>query len=223
MDKILIIEDDTVIRNEIADKLSKWDYEAHICTDFKNVLDTFKKIGPKLVLMDISLPFYNGFYWCSKIRESSSVPIIFISSASDSLNIITAINYGADDFLEKPFDLNVLIAKVQAILRRAYNMSVKTSQITYDDYCLDLSKLSFFSSATSVELSKNEVKILKFLISNRGKIISRNELMNELWDNDVFIDDNTLSVNITRLRKKLDANGIKNLIHTKKGIGYYVL
>ncbi len=223
MYKIFIIEDDSIIRNEISKKLIEWDYETVLCRDFKNVDKDFKKVNPDLVLLDISLPFYNGFYWCQKIRESSLAPIIFISSANDSLNIVNAINYGGDDFLEKPFDLNVLVAKVQAQLRRAYNMKIKDVNIIYDNYIINLQKLRFETEDTSFELSKNEIKILQILVLNKGKVISREELITQLWDSDLFIDDNTLTVNINRLRKKLEENNIENFIKTKKGIGYYAI
>ncbi len=223
MYKIFIIEDDSIIRNEISKKLIEWDYETVLCRDFKNVDKEFKKANPDLVLLDISLPFYNGFYWCQKIRESSLAPIIFISSANDSLNIVNAINYGGDDFLEKPFDLNVLVAKVQAQLRRAYNMKIKDVNISYNNYTINLQKLCFETEDTSFELSKNEIKILQILVLNKGKVISREELITQLWDSDLFIDDNTLTVNINRLRKKLEENNIENFIKTKKGVGYYAI
>ncbi len=206
---------------DLSEKLETWGYKTLICTDFKNVEEAFSKFEPHLVLLDISLPLYNGFYWCEKIRESSKVPIIFISSAGDSLNIVTTINQGGDDFLEKPFNLDVLVAKIKAQIRRSYDLQLSESIINYGEYTLDPSTLTFKSDKNKISLSKNEMKTLQVLISNRGRVISRNELMNELWDSDVFIDDNTLTVNINRLRNKLKSNNIEDIIKTKKGVGYY--
>lgn len=222
MYKILIIEDDQSIARSIKDILLTWGYKVAICENFKDVLNIFVEEKVDLVLLDIGLPFYNGFYWCAKIRAVSHVPIIFISSSADSLNIVTAINQGADDFVEKPFDSSVLVAKVQAQLRRAYDLTHTPHVVVYDDYQLDLGHMTFSNEQQAVELTKNELKIMQCLIAKRGQVVSRSELMHALWDSDCFIDDNTLTVNMARLRKKLHEKFSLDMIMTKKGRGYFV-
>ncbi len=222
MHKILIVEDDEIIKNSIKQYIETWGLNATYVEDFKNVVGTFVTYDPQLVLLDISLPFFNGYHWCSELRKISKVPIIFISSASDNINIVMAMNMGADDFIAKPFDLNVLMAKVQALLRRTYDFGMTGHLIEHRGAIFNCSDNSLEYQGERIELTKNEDKILNLMLENKGKIMSRDVIMTRLWESDSFIDDNTLTVNVTRLRKKLDAVGLENFIHTKKGIGYIV-
>lgn len=222
MYKILIVEDDLTIAKTIQSHLTRWDYEVHCVTDFKNVQEEFISFGPHLVLMDILLPFYNGFHWCSQIRTISKVPIIFVSSANDNMNIVMAMNMGGDDFIEKPFDLNVLTAKIQALLRRTYSFQGQLSVLEYQGVILNLNDATVIYHDQKLDLTKNDFKILQILMENAGKIVKRERIMERLWESDEFIDDNTLTVNITRLRRKLEGIGVENFIVTKKGIGYLI-
>ena len=218
--KILIIEDDDVIKNEIIEAFCSWGYEARGIEKFNEVMREFADFSPHLVLMDISLPYYNGHYWCGEIRKLSKVPIVFLSSANDNMNIVMAMNMGGDDFISKPFDKNVLLAKVQAMMRRTYDFQGQSSFLEYRGLILNLSNASLESAGRKIELTKNEFRMLQMLFEHKGKIVSREDLMKQLWDNDCFVDDNTLAVNMTRLRKKLEEYEIIDLITTKKGIGY---
>lgn len=202
--------------------MASWGMETRCVTDFQNVLSDFAEFSPHLVLIDISLPFYNGYHWCSEIRKISKVPIIFISSASDNMNIVMAINMGADDFIAKPFDLTVLVAKVQALLRRTYDFTYGTDVLEHKGVILNLSDCSLMYQGNKLELTRNEQRILQVLLEQKGKVVSRDTLMYRLWETDDFIDENTLTVNITRLRKKLAGVGIEEFIITKKGMGYMV-
>lgn len=223
MYKILIIEDDDIIAKAISDRLQSWGFEARCCMDFRDVLSLFIQYEPHLVLMDISLPFFNGYHWCSEIRKISKVPIMFISSAGDNMNIVMAINMGADDFVSKPFDMDMLLAKIQALLRRAYDFAAAQSAIfQHNDVILDSSACTVSYLDNRTELSRNENKILTILMENKGQVVSRDVLMNKLWQTDCFIDENTLSVNVTRLRKTLSSIGIEDLIKTRKGMGYII-
>jgi len=222
MYKILIVEDDPTISSILKNKLCKWGYEAEIISDFNNVIDEFIKYNPQLVILDITLPFYNGFHWCTEIRKISRIPIIFASSASDNMNLIMAINMGADDFIAKPFDLNVIVAKIQALLRRTYSFKGQVNILESDGAVLDLGELTLTYKDDKLDLSKNEFKILQILLENKNKVVYRDEIMRKLWESDSFIDDNTLTVNVTRLRKRLEDIGLKDFIKTKKGIGYIV-
>ncbi|WP_461817075.1 response regulator transcription factor [Faecalimonas sp.] len=222
MYKLLIVEDDMMIAKILESHLEKWGYEVKCITDFEKVYQTFLDFAPHLVLLDISLPFFNGLHWCGEIRKVSKVPIVFISSASDNMNIVMAINMGADDFVEKPFDLNVITAKIQALLRRAYSFQGSVNVIEHKGVVLNLNDASVSYEEKHLELTKNDYKILQFLLENVGKIVSREEIMVRLWENEEFIDDNTLTVNVTRLRKKLETIGVKEFIITKKGIGYMI-
>lgn len=222
MYKILIIEDDLIISQELKNHMKNWGYDVKVLEDFNNVLKEFVAFDPQLVLLDISLPFFNGYHWCSEIRKISKVPIIFISSSSDNMNILLAITQGADDFIAKPFDLNLLTAKVQALLRRTYDFSLQTNLMEHKGVILNISDATLTYNGEKINLSKNEFKILEILIKNKGKIVSRCSIMTKLWESDNYIDDNTLTVNITRIRKKLSDIGIENFITTKKGIGYMV-
>ena len=222
MYKIMIVEDDEIIAKSIEIHLSNWGFQTFQVTDFQQVFTQFVQEEPHLILMDISLPFFNGYHWCNQIRTVSKVPIIFISSASANMNIVIAMNMGGDDFIPKPFDLNVLTAKVQALLRRTYSFSENTNLIEHKGGILNLNDQSFMYLDKKVELTKNEYKILQCLLESVGKVVSRDSIMEKLWENEAFIDDNTLTVNVTRLRKKLEDAGMKDYIKTKKGIGYYI-
>jgi len=222
MHKILIIEDDLVIAKGLQNHLCQWGYQVDYVTDFKAVLTSFLELEPQLVLLDISLPFFNGYHWCSEIRKLSKVPIIFISSMSDNINIVMAVNMGGDDFIAKPFDLSVVVAKVQALIRRTYSFGGQMNIIEQSGAVLNLSDTTLSYQNEKIELTKNEFKILQVLLENVGKVISRDTIMTRLWESDSFIDDNTLTVNVARLRKRLEEMGLCDFIKTKKGLGYMV-
>ncbi len=222
MFRILIVEDDEIITRTLKKQISTWGYEVKNIEDFNNVLIEFNDFNPHLVLMDITLPFFNGYHWCSEIRKTSKVPLLFISSASDNMNIIMAMNMGGDDFIAKPFDLNVLTAKIQAILRRSYDFSTNQSVLEVHGVTLNLNDTSLIYGDQKIDLTKNEFRIMSTLMENKDKYVSRDEMMQALWDTDEFIDDNTLTVNVARLRKKLEEAGLEEFIVTKKGIGYRI-
>lgn len=222
MHKLLIIEDDMTIAKTLKNHLQSWGFEVEYISDFQNVMTQFVSCDPQLVLLDISLPFMNGFTLCSEIRKLSKVPIIFISSASDNMNIVMAMNMGGDDFIAKPFDLNVLTSKVQALLRRTYDFTGQTNLLEHRGAILNTSDGTLTFNGQRIELTKNDQKILHVLLENKDKAVSRDVLMTRLWETDSFIDDNTLTVNINRLRKKLEAIGLNDFIKTKKGLGYLV-
>lgn len=219
--KIFLVEDDKVIAEEIERHLKFWNYEIKIAEDFQNVFDDFKNFHPDLVLMDVSLPFYNGYHWCKIIRKNSKVPILFISAADENLNLIMAMDLGADDYLTKPFELELLQIKKRALLRRAYEY-VETKNIFYKDIRLDCGSMIISRENKERELTKNEFKILEILLEKPGKVVNRDEIIDKIWQTDSYIDDNTLTVNVMRLRKKLEEINIFDLIKTKKGVGYYV-
>lgn len=223
MHKVLIIEDDKVIAEGMKNHLNKWDLDVQCISDFKKVLEKFVEFDPQLILLDISLPYFNGYYWCNEIRKLSKVPIIFISSAGDSMNIVMAMNMGADDFIVKPFDLTVLTAKVQALIRRAYSFGGNLNVIENNGVILNLNDFTLTFKENKINLTKNDFKIMQVLLENQGNIVERDTIMIKLWESDCFIDDNTLTVNITRLRKKLSEIGLDNYIITKKGYGYMVV
>lgn len=222
MYRILIVEDDSTIASNVAAHLERWDYETKQIEDFKCVMEAFQQFDPQLVILDIGLPFYNGFYWCQEIRKISSVPILFLSSMNDNMNIVMAMNMGGDEFIEKPFDLNVLTAKVQALLRRAYSFQGNVNVLEHEGMLLNLNDASLSYKGEKISLTKNEFRILQMLMENSGKIIARDDIIARLWESDAFIDDNTLTVNVARLRKKLENVGMERRIKTKKGIGYYL-
>jgi len=222
MYKIFIVEDDMTIAKNLAEHLKKWNYEVEYVEDFKNVTGKFIEFAPQLVILDIVLPLFNGFYWCQEIRKISKVPIIFLSSANDNMNIVMAMNMGGDEFIEKPFDLNVVTAKVQAVLRRAYSFQGSANVLEHKGIVLNLSDATLSYEGEKLELTKNEFRILQTLMEYKGKIVPRDEIIEKLWESDQFIDDNTLTVNVARLRKKLDIIGMGDMIRTKKGIGYIV-
>lgn len=222
MHRILIVEDDMGIAQAIKKQLNMWDLDARCVEDFRNVLSAFSECNPHLILLDISLPFYNGYHWCSEIRKVSKVPIIFISSASDNMNIVMAMNMGADDFIAKPFDQSVLVAKIQAILRRTYDFSSAVAVIEHKGAMLNTEDGTLIYNNEKIPLTKNEYIIILCLMKNKGKIISREKLMQQLWETDSFVDENTLTVNVSRLRKKLEAAGLPDFIETKFGVGYII-
>ena len=222
MYKIFIVEDDSVIAGAVARHMESWGCQVHCVENFQKVLAEFVAFDPQLVLLDISLPFFNGYHWCNEIRRLSKVPIIFISSASDNMNIVMAMNMGGDDFIAKPFDLHVLAARVKAVLRRTYDFSGQTSLLEHRGAILNMGDATLTYEGSRVELTKNEYKILQTLLENKGRAVSRDTLMNKLWETDCYVDENTLTVNVTRLRRKLEGVGLSGFIITKKGIGYLV-
>lgn len=220
--KIMIVEDDSAIAGVVSRHLEKWGYRTVCVEDFSAVLSAFLEEAPSLVLMDISLPFYDGFYWCSAIRRESRVPIIFISSADDNMNLVMAIHLGADDFVAKPFTMEVMTAKIQALLRRTYDFSAQKNILSCGNVFLHLDDSKVEYEKKVCELTKNEFRILKLLMEQKGSIVSRDTIMRNLWEDESFIDDNTLTVNMTRIRRKLEELGCRGFIHTKKGMGYLV-
>lgn len=222
MYRILIVEDDRGIAEAIKEQAKMWDLQARCVQDFRNVTAEFAGYSPHLVLMDITLPFFNGYHWCSEIRKVSKVPVIFISSASDNMNIVMAMNMGGDDFIAKPFDQSVLMAKIQAMLRRSYDFASLVPVLEHRGAMLDTGAQTLVFGDKRIELTKNEYRILLMLMKNKGKVVSRERLMESLWESESFIDDNTLTVNVNRLRKKLDGTGLTGFITTKFGVGYLV-
>ena len=222
MYRLLIVEDDRGIAEGVREQAEAWDITAHIVTDFHNVMAEFSRFDPHIVLLDISLPFFNGYHWCGEIRRVSNVPVIFISSAADNMNMIMARNMGADDFIAKPFDGSVLIAKIQALLRRTYDFAPSVPVLEHKGAMLNTGDGSFLYKNEKIPLSKNEYRILLTLMKNKGKTVSRERLMEQLWETDSFVDENTLSVNVNRLRKRLEAAGLEGFITTKFGVGYII-
>lgn len=220
MYKIFMVEDDEIIARSIREHLQAWNYDVCCVEDFSNVVAEFVRFDPQLVLMDITLPFFNGYHWCSEIRKISKVPVIFLSSAADNMNIVMAVNMGADDFIPKPFDLEVLTVKIQAMLRRSYDFAGTGSMLEHKGAILNLNETTLTYQEQKIELTKNEFRILEILMENKEKVVSREMLMTKLWESDNYVDENTLSVNVNRLRKKLEALGLEEFILTKKGIGY---
>ena len=220
MYKIFMVEDDEIIARSIREHLQAWNYDVCCVEDFSNVVAEFVRFDPQLVLMDITLPFFNGYHWCSEIRKISKVPVIFLSSAADNMNIVMAVNMGADDFIPKPFDLEVLTVKIQAMLRRSYDFAGTGRMLEHKGAILNLNETTLTYQEQKIELTKNEFRILEILMENKEKVVSRETLMTKLWESDNYVDENTLSVNVNRLRKKLEALGLEEFILTKKGIGY---
>lgn len=219
--KILIVEDDATIASAIASELSRWGFEAAVTEDFAHIIENYLLIDPALVLLDISLPFYNGFFWCAKIREISKTPIIFISSRADDMDIVMAMNMGGDDYVTKPFSLEVLLAKVRAVLRRSGALSESSAATSaFSGATLNPARSELVKNGVVAELTKNELKIMSLLLQNKNAIVSREKLMSALWESGDFVDDNTLAVNVNRLRKKLAALGLENAIKTCRAQGY---
>lgn len=220
MYRILIVEDDDVIAGLVKKHLQSWGYQVDCVTDFAHVLAEFARKDPQLVILDLKLPFYNGFHWCEEIRRISQVPIVFLSSAADNMNMVMAMSRGADDFIAKPFDMNVLAAKVQALLRRTYSFGNVSGILEHRGAVLNPGSGYLIWEGQQADLTRNEIRILQILFENAGRAVSRDAIMMKLWENDSFIDDNTLTVNMTRLRKKLEGIGLESFIVTKKGMGY---
>ena len=222
MYKLLMIEDDSAIAAAVAKLAAAWEMETHIVSDFRAVLTEYAAFAPHIVLVDISLPFFSGYHWCAELRKISNVPIVFISSAADGMNIVTAMEMGADDFIAKPFDGSVLMAKLRALLRRSYDLAPQAAFFTHRGAMLDTGSETLSYAGQKIELTKNEYRILACLLESKGKVVSRERLMERLWETDAFVDENTLTVNVARLRKKLDAAGLTSFITTKFGVGYMI-
>lgn len=222
MYKVFIAEDDDGIANAIIRRLSEWEFEVRRADNYRDVLSEFAEYEPHIVLLDILLPFFNGFYWCGEIRRTSKCPIMFISSAADNMNIVTAMTMGADDFIAKPFDLGVLVAKIQALLRRSYDFAADIGTIEVRGAVLNTGDATLTFNGEKIDLTKNEYRILETLFESRGKLVSRETLMNKLWETDSYVDENALSVNVMRLRKKLEQAGLSDFIVTKVGRGYII-
>ncbi len=222
MYKILIVEDDSSLACAMKKQIESWGCEVCLVKDFQNVTSAFTEYDPHMVCLDIMLPFFNGYYWCSEIRKISNVPVIFISSASDNMNIIMAMNMGGDDFIPKPIDLNVMTSKMQAVLRRTYDMGGKIPILEHNGAILNLNDATLSYQGERIDLTKNEFRILQTLLENKGKTVSRDTLMTRLWQMDSYVEENTLTVNVNRLRKKLEASGLPGFITTKVGVGYLV-
>lgn len=222
MYKILIIEDDFTIASLMKKHLERWGYYVKNIENLNNVMKEFIEFDPNIVLMDIKLPFYNGYHWCCEIRKISEVPVVFISSANDNMNIVMAMNMGGDDFIAKPLDLNVLTAKIQAMLRRTYDMGSKIPILEHKGAVLNLNDTTLAYNGQTIDLTKNDFRILQTLMENKGKIVSRDTLMTKLWQIDYYVEENTLTVNVTRLRKKLESIGLTDFIKTKIGSGYII-
>lgn len=222
MYRILLVEDDPGIAQAVCAHLRQWELDARCVQNFHTVMEEFTAFDPQLVLLDISLPFFNGYHWCTQIRAVSQVPVVFLSSASENMNIVMAMNMGADDFIAKPFDLNVLLAKIQAILRRTYDFAAPAPTLEHRGAVLNTADASLTYQGQRIELTKNDYRILQTLLERKGSVVSRETLMEKLWETDSFVDENTLTVNIARLRRKLEAAGLSDYITTKKGLGYLI-
>lgn len=222
MYKILIVEDDRTIARVLASHLEKWEYEVRCTEDFHNVMAEFLAFDPQLVMLDIALPFFNGFHWCQEIRKVSQVPVIFLSSLDDNMNIVMAMNMGGDDFIAKPFDQTVLMAKIQAMLRRTYEFASSVPVLEHKGALLNTGDNTLTYKNRQISLTKNEYRILLTLMENKGKVVSREKLMERLWETDSFVDENTLTVNVNRLRRKLDGAGLEGFIATRFGVGYII-
>lgn len=222
MYKILLVEDDIDLAKETLIALEKWGFKVNLIDNFENIIEEFIYIKPEVVLLDVNLPLYNGFYWCEKIREISNVPIIFLSSRDSDMDLIMGINNGGDDYITNPFSIDVLVTKINAIIRRVYNYNNSNNIIGYKDLIFDIEKGIIKLNNKNIELTKNEIRILTLLLKNKDKVVSRESLMMSLWDSDEFVTDNALTVNINRLRSKIKELGVEDFIKTKKGIGYIV-
>lgn len=222
MYRIFVAEDDAVIAGAVQRHLESWGYRVKCAERFDEVLAEFAAFDPQLVLLDVSLPFFNGYHWCREIRKVSRVPILFLTSASDDMNVVMAMEMGGDDLLAKPFHLQVLSAKVQALLRRTYDFAGSARLLSCGGAVLNLSDGTLTAEGRRVELSRNECRILQLLLEHRGETVSREAIMTRLWESDSFVDENTLAVNVARLRKKLESAGLTDFIRTRKGAGYLV-
>ena len=220
--KILIVEDDAAIAGALTRILDSWQMESRCVRDFRDVLREFTEYDPHLVLMDVTLPFFNGYHWCSEIRKISAVPVLFVSSAAENMNIVMAVDMGGDDFIAKPFDPAVLMAKIRALLRRTYDLGDRVPVIEHRGAVLNLNDGTLLCDGKKTELTRNEFRILQTLLESRGKVVSRETLMTRLWEYDLYVEENTLTVNMTRLRKKLAAAGLTDYITTRVGSGYII-
>lgn len=222
MYRIYVIEDDFTISSLIKEHLEKWGYDVRCTKNFNDILHEFTEFAPHIVLVDIMLPFFNGFHWCSEIRRISEVPVVFISSASENMNIVMAMNMGGDDFISKPLDLNVMTAKIQAMLRRTYDMGGRIPVLEHNGVVLNLNDTTVVYNGKTIELTKNDFRILQTLMEKKGTVVSRDTLMNKLWQDDCYVEENTLTVNVTRLRRKLESVGIRDFVKTRVGMGYII-
>lgn len=222
MYRIFLVEDDSVIAGQMKRVIDSWGFETKCAENFRSVLEEFSAFDPHLVLLDLALPFYNGYHWCTEIRRTSSVPILFISSAADNMSMVMAMNMGADDFIAKPVDMNVLVAKIKAVLRRCYDYVEQVPTYTCRGAVFHPADATMEYQGQRLSLTKNDCRILQTLLEHKGSLVSRDTLMMRLWETDSFIDENTLTVNIARLRRKLDGLGLTDLIVTKKGMGYMI-
>lgn len=222
MYKIMIVEDDAALAKALQKTISSWDYDVRCVKRFDAVTDECREIEPHLVIMDIMLPFYNGYHWCAEIRKFSKVPVMFLSSAADNMNIVMAVNIGGDDFIAKPVDGTVLVAKIQALLRRCYDMPMPVPTLSHNGVTLDLGDTTVSYNGSTIELTKNEFRIMQTLLENKGKVVSRDTLMVKLWQADCYVEENTLTVNVNRLRHKLAEIGVTDLIKTRVGSGYII-
>jgi DNA-binding response OmpR family regulator len=220
MYRIFLVEDDPALAQELKNQLERREYKVRTVSDFRAVPEEVRAFDPHLVLMDIMLPFQNGYHWTVEIRKFSTVPVVFLSSASDDMNIVMAISMGGDDFIPKPVEPMVLCAKVQAVLRRSYEMNANT--LEFCGAVLNVNDGSVSADGQTLELTKNEFRILRTLLENRGRIVSRDALMLRLWNDDCYVEENTLTVNVTRLRRKLEGLGLRDVIVTKPGSGYII-
>lgn len=220
MYKIALVEDSESIREELKAYLERYGYEVEVPDSFENIIEYINNSNANLILLDINLPFYDGYYICREVRKKSDIPIIVVTSRDSQVDELMSMNLGADDFITKPYNTEILIARVSAILKRSYGKSNSDEIISYGDLKLNLANGSISYNSNTIELTKNELKILAYLIKNKGKIVSRDTLMDALWQSDLFLDDNTLSVNVTRLRKKIEEIGLSNIIETRRGLGY---
>jgi len=222
MYKIFIVEDDPVFRESLSRQLSKRGYQVLLAENFQNILEQFEEYQPHLVLLDISLPFFDGYYWCGQIRRVSQTPILFLTCAGDEINLVIAVNQGADDLIPKPFRIETVLAKIQAVLRRAYCFGAQQNLVRFEDISLNPSQGRVWCGEAKAQLTKNESRILQMLLESRGETVPRESIMRSLWEDESFIDENTLTVNVARLRKKLEEMGLRSRIGTQKGIGYFV-
>lgn len=222
MYRIMIVEDDFTMAKVMKQQIESWGHNSHVVENFQDVMGEFVRFNPHMVLLDITLPFFNGYHWCSEIRKSSNIPIVFLSSTADNMNIVMAMNMGGDDFIAKPVDLQVMMAKIQAMLRRTYDMGTAPNLLEHKGIVLNLSDASATYKGERAELTKNEFRILQTLMESRGKVVSRDTLMTKLWQMDCYVEDNTLTVNVNRLRKKLEQMGLFEFIKTKVGLGYII-
>lgn len=220
--KVFIIEDEEKIRRELSEFLNRYGYETSYSNDFENIVEIALKSAPHIILLDINLPYYDGYYICREIRKKSNVPIIVVTSRNSEIDELMSMNLGADDFVTKPYNTQILLARISSLLRRTYqNMDLEIFEFNGLKYNMSTSEMEFNNN--KIELTKNESRILYTLIKNKEKIVSRNELMKSLWQNDEFVDDNTLTVNINRLRKKLEEIGASDYLQTKRGQGYILI